>query len=74
MAVPKKKTSPHRQGLRRSHHYLRPTQSQTCPSCYDVLVSHQACNTCGHYKGRISSNKAERNQRRAERKQQSSTE
>ncbi len=52
MAVPKKKTSPSRQGMRRAHHALKPVQSVECPACGARKLSHHLCPSCGHYKGR----------------------
>lgn len=54
MAVPKKRTSPSRKGLRRAgqHHKLYRKFPQSCPNCGDIMLPHHACASCGHYKGR----------------------
>lgn len=52
MAVPKKKTSPSRQRMRRAHHALRPVLSVECPNCGEHKRPHHLCSSCGHYRGR----------------------
>lgn len=52
MAVPKKKTSPSRAGMRRSHQALTAVQSQDCPNCGARKLPHHVCSSCGQYKGR----------------------
>ena len=52
MAVPKKKTSQSRKGMRRSHHALKPVMSVECPNCGARKLPHHVCGSCGHYKGR----------------------
>ncbi len=52
MAVPKKKTSPSRRGMRRAHDALTPVNVQECPNCGSAKLSHHVCTSCGHYKGR----------------------
>jgi large subunit ribosomal protein L32 len=52
MAVPKKKTSPSRRGMRRAHDALTPVNVQECPNCGAGKLSHHVCPSCGHYKGR----------------------
>ena len=53
MAVPKKKTSRSRQGMRRSHHALTPvTHSGACPNCGAPRLPHHLCASCGYYNGR----------------------
>lgn len=53
MAVPKKKTSVSRKGLRRAgqHHKLYRKHPHTCSNCGSLTLSHRACPSCGHYKG-----------------------
>lgn len=53
MAVPKRKTSKSKRGMRRSHHALVPANYSECPNCGDIKLSHHVCKSCGHYKGRI---------------------
>lgn len=52
MAVPKKKTSPSRRNMRRSHHALKPVLSIECSNCGNRKLPHHMCNSCGYYKGR----------------------
>ncbi len=59
MAVPKKKTSQSRKGMRRSHHALKVTGSGECSNCGARKLPHHICDSCGHYKGRQVFAKAE---------------
>jgi large subunit ribosomal protein L32 len=52
MAVPKRKTSPSKRNMRRSHHALVATPFQECPNCGELKQPHHLCNACGHYNGR----------------------
>lgn len=54
MAVPKKKTSVSRKGLRRAgqHHKLYRNHPMACPNCGDLTMPNHACPSCGTYKGR----------------------
>ena len=52
MAVPKKKTSPSRRNMRRSHHALSPPTYAECPDCGELKRPHHMCQSCGHYDGR----------------------
>lgn len=52
MAVPKRKQSNSRTGMRRSHDALKRKQLQSCPKCGTATPSHVACGNCGHYMGR----------------------
>lgn len=52
MAVPKRKTSPSRRGMRRSHHALTRANVQECPNCGASKLAHHVCSSCGHYNGR----------------------
>ena len=54
MAVPKKKNSVSRKGLRRAgqHHKLYRKFPQACPNCGDSVLPHHVCPSCGHYKGK----------------------
>lgn len=52
MAVPKKKTSQSRMGMRRSHHALVPQANAECGNCGELKRPHHVCSHCGHYDGR----------------------
>ena len=52
MAVPKKKVSPSRRGMRRSHEALRREVHAECPNCGELRRPHHICSSCGHYDGR----------------------
>jgi len=51
MAVPKKKVSKSRKGMRRSHDALTPPNVILC-SCGEATLPHRVCPSCGTYKGR----------------------
>jgi large subunit ribosomal protein L32 len=52
MAVPKKKTSRSRTGMRRSHHAIKFTAAvDYCPSCSAPKLRHHICLACGAYRG-----------------------
>ncbi|MEP2235415.1 MAG: 50S ribosomal protein L32 [Alteripontixanthobacter sp.] len=52
MAVPKRKVSPHRRGLRRSHDALKPMAFHECSNCGELKRPHNLCSHCGFYNGR----------------------
>jgi large subunit ribosomal protein L32 len=52
MAVPKKKVSPSRRGMRRSHHALAKEAHVECSNCGEIKRPHHVCPSCGHYDGR----------------------
>lgn len=52
MAVPKRKTSPSRRNMRRSHHALVAATTQECPNCGELKLPHHLCNACGFYNNR----------------------
>ena len=52
MAVPKRKTSPSKRNMRRSHDALKPTQLSGMPELRRAALPHNLCPSCGHYKGR----------------------
>ncbi|MGI4950163.1 MAG: 50S ribosomal protein L32 [Janthinobacterium lividum] len=52
MAVPKRKTSPSRRGMRRAHDALSIDSFQECPNCGELKRPHNLCGHCGHYNGR----------------------
>jgi large subunit ribosomal protein L32 len=53
MAVPKRKTTPSRRGMRRAHDAMRIVASTECPNCGSNRLPHHVCPSCGHYKGRF---------------------
>lgn len=59
MAVPKKRTSRSRKGMRRSHDHVAVPNVVYC-ECGEPNLPHRACSVCGNYKGRqvISGNDA----------------
>lgn len=52
MAVPKKKVSPSRRGMRRSHEALVGQAHLECSNCGELKRPHHICPSCGHYDGR----------------------
>ena len=52
MAVPKRRVSHSRQGMRRSHQHVKPLQIQYCPQCKQPVLPHHVCDNCGYYQGR----------------------
>jgi len=52
MAVPKRKVTPSRRGMRRSHDALKPEAFHECPNCGELKRPHNLCTACGHYNGR----------------------
>ena len=52
MAVPKRKTSPSRRGMRRSHEALGREPHAECPNCGELKRPHRVCSHCGYYDGR----------------------
>ncbi|MBI9080142.1 MAG: 50S ribosomal protein L32 [Pseudodesulfovibrio sp.] len=51
MAVPKKKTSKSRKGMRRSHDHVAVPNVVYC-ECGEPTLPHCVCAVCGTYKGR----------------------
>lgn len=51
MAVPKKKVSVSRRGMRRSHHGLKDITLTECTNCGSKKLPHHLCDSCGYYKG-----------------------
>ncbi|MGN6516741.1 MAG: 50S ribosomal protein L32 [Rhizomicrobium sp.] len=52
MAVPKRKKSPSRRNMRRSHPLLCATSHNECPNCVEQRRPHHVCGSCGHYRER----------------------
>lgn len=52
MATPKKKTSPSRMKMRRSHIHLAECSYSMCENCGTPKLSHHICKKCGFYRGR----------------------
>lgn len=52
MAVPKRKVSPSRRNMRRSHHALARPGYAECGNCGEMKRPHHVCPKCGHYDGR----------------------
>ncbi len=52
MAVPKKKTSKSRRGMRRAHDAIKYTAAvEICPECAELKRRHHVCPHCGTYRG-----------------------
>ena len=53
MAVPKKRTSKRRKGMRRSHDAIAFTANVVeCQNCGELKLRHHVCSACGTYRGR----------------------
>ena len=59
MAVPKRKTTPSRKGMRRSHHALNYSTFVECSNCGELKLAHHICNSCGFYNKKEGVNKTE---------------
>ena len=49
MAVPKRKTTPSKRNMRRSHDGLAVNNNVECPNCGELKLSHHICPSCGYY-------------------------
>ena len=49
MAVPKRKTTPSKRNMRRSHHGLAFANAMECPNCGELKLTHHICLSCGYY-------------------------
>ena len=60
MAVPKRKTTPSRRNMRRSHDFLVKCYVE-CKNCGELKLTHHICPSCGYYDKKliISSKEAE---------------
>ena len=52
MAVPKRKVSPSRRNMRRSHDALVAGNPAECSNCGELKRPHHVCGACGHYDSR----------------------
>jgi large subunit ribosomal protein L32 len=52
MAVPKKKTSKSKKGMRRSHDGLQAINTGECSNCGAFKAPHHVCDSCGWYSER----------------------
>jgi large subunit ribosomal protein L32 len=52
MPNPKRRHSKTRKNKRRAHDFLTAPSLSECPNCHERKMPHQACPSCGHYKGR----------------------
>lgn len=67
MPVPKRKRSRARRDKRFANKGLKVKTFTACANCQETVMPHQACKSCGHYKGRkVMSTKADRAVKRAE--------
>ncbi len=65
MTVPKRKRSRARRDKRFANKALAVRMFTTCGNCTEILMPHQVCKACGHYKGRkIVETKTERESKR----------
>jgi len=51
MPVPKRKVSHARKSKRSANKRFALKAFTTCPNCNEVIMPHQVCKECGHYKG-----------------------
>lgn len=52
MAVPFRRTSKAKKGMRRSHQAINVPGMVVCPNCGELTLSHRVCDNCGFYKGK----------------------
>ncbi|MDP4001299.1 MAG: 50S ribosomal protein L32 [bacterium] len=52
MAVPKKRQTRSSRNQRRAHHALTKVNLSVCQNCKYPTMPHQACTSCGYYKGK----------------------
>jgi len=50
-ALPKRKISTARRGMRRSHDALTKVNLVACPNCHEMRLPHHVCPKCGYYRG-----------------------
>jgi large subunit ribosomal protein L32 len=69
MPVPKRKRSRARRDKRFANKGLKVKTIAKCANCQTPIMPHQACRSCGHYKGRkVVATKADRAVKRAQTK------
>ena len=51
--LPVKKVSKCAKRKRRSHHFLRPTNTTACPKCGQAKLPHCACSNCGYVSSKL---------------------
>ncbi len=67
MPVPKRKRSRSRRDKRFANKGMKERSVSECANCKEPLMAHQACKSCGYYKGRkVLATKADRAVKRAE--------
>ena len=52
MAVPFRRVSKMKKGMRRSHQELIVPCMIVCPNCGELTLAHRVCSNCGYYKGK----------------------
>ncbi len=52
MAVPFRRVSKTKKGMRRSHQALSVSGMIACPNCGELTLAHRVCSNCGYYKGK----------------------
>ncbi len=52
MAVPFRRVSKSKKGMRRSHLAITVPGMITCPNCGELTLAHRVCSNCGFYKGK----------------------
>lgn len=53
MAVPKRRKSKSKIGMRRSHDAIGVPNLRPCPKCGTYAIPHRVCSECGFYKGHL---------------------
>ena len=53
MAVPKRKTTPSKRNMRRSHDGLVIKNTMECPNCGELKLTHHVCSACGYYNKKV---------------------
>ena len=52
MAVPKKRRSKSKSRIKKATWTIKVPEMRPCPNCGFVTLTHAACPSCGHYKGK----------------------